>query len=112
MTVTVDAKGMPAGTAELTLETRRSVIRGSLVSPEKLKAMREEEAWAAMDRNYAQASDKVIERFNKPLSAGQASFVVKLPKVPGEYELKALVAGGGEAAAGHRKIRVAGRSLR
>jgi hypothetical protein len=107
LTVTLEALAVPEGRAELTVETRRTVIRGALVAPERLKALPEAEAWAAMAKNYAAASDKVVARAGQPVKEGRATFRVKAPREPGEYILKVLVAGGGEAAAGHVRVRVA-----
>ena len=102
----VDAEGFTRGRVMLTLETQRSVIRAPLVSPEDLRAMSDDDAWAAMRKNYAAASDKIVAVSEGELASGKAAFHLIAPLTPGEYELKALVSGEGQAAAGHLRIRV------
>jgi hypothetical protein len=107
--VLVEAPAVPSGTATLTIETRRSVIRGKLIPPEAIEEMNEREAWAAMSKNYATAIDKVVARDLKPVSNARANFAIKAPKAPGDYEIKVFVAGSGHgAAAGHVRVRVEG----
>lgn len=102
--VVVESAAIREGSAALTLETKRSVIRGALVSPETIKGLPDAEAWATVDRNYAMASDKVMERSTQRVLGGRATFEVVAPKAPGEYALKVLVSGGGDAAAGYAKL--------
>jgi Peptidase family C25 len=109
LSVNVEVPAIPAGTAILTVETPRSVIRGELVSPRELEAMADDAAWAAMRRNYEVASNKVVARLEQPIAGGRASFKVSAPGAAGEYELKVFAAGGGEAAAGHLRVRVGGK---
>jgi len=108
LTVTVEAPSVPSGTAALTVETRRSVIRGKLVPSEAIEKMKEREAWAAMSKNYATAIDKVVARESKPMEGGRATFRIKAPRAPGEYEIKVFAAGSGEGAAGHLRVKVEG----
>jgi hypothetical protein len=107
--VTVASPAVPSGTAALTIETRRSVIRGKLIPAEAIEKMTEREAWAAMSKNYATAIDKVVARDNKPIANARSSFSIKAPKAPGEYEIKVFASGSGHgAAAGHLRVRVEG----
>jgi hypothetical protein len=104
--VTMEATALPSGTAHLTIETRRSVIRGKLTPPDALTKMPEIEAFQAMAKNYAMATDKIITRASQPISGGRATFHVKAPSEPGDYILKVFAGGGGDAAAGHARLRV------
>jgi hypothetical protein len=107
--VTVASPAVPSGTAALTIETRRSVIRGKLIPTEAIEKMTEREAWAAMSKNYATAIDKVVARDTKPIANGQSSFSIKAPKDPGDYEIKVFASGSGQgAAAGHLRVRIEG----
>jgi hypothetical protein len=107
--VTVASPAVPSGTAALTIETRRSVIRGKLIPTEAIEKMTEREAWAAMSKNYATAIDKVVARDTKPIANGQSSFSIKAPKDPGDYEIKVFASGSGHgAAAGHLRVRIEG----
>jgi hypothetical protein len=110
LTVTVESPAVPTGTAALTVETRRSVIRGKLIPPEEIEEMKEAEAWAAMGKNYATATDKVVARQSMPISTGRATFLVKAPRAPGEYAIKVFASGSGEGASGHARVRVEGPS--
>jgi hypothetical protein len=106
LTLAVEAPAVPSGKAALTIETRRSVIRGKLVPPDELTEMTPDEAFAAMAKNYATASDKVVARAEQPIAGGRAALRVKAPSEPGEYVIKVFAAGGGEAASGHARIHV------
>jgi hypothetical protein len=94
------------GSAQLTVETKRSVIRASLIPPAAIRAMRDEEAWSAMRWNYGAASDKIVARASSSIDGGVAMFRVIAPDPPGDYELKVLATGTGKTAAGHLRIRV------
>jgi hypothetical protein len=104
--VTLESKEIGVGKATLTVETRRSVIRGNLVSPRELEKLRDNEAWEAMRKNYQAAMNKVVTRSEGPISGGRAVFEVKAPVEPGEYAIKGFAAGGGDAATSVVEVRV------
>lgn len=108
LVVTLASKEIGTGKAVLTVETRRSVIRGELVSPSELEGLRESEAWEAMRKNYQAAMNKVVTRAEEAISGGRAVFKVKAPAAPGDYALKGFAAGGGEAATSVVEVRVKG----
>ncbi|UQA62227.1 C25 family cysteine peptidase [Polyangium aurulentum] len=104
--VTLESKEIDTGNATLTVETRRSVIRGKLVSPSELENLRESDTWKAMRKNYQAAMNKVVTQAKGPISGGRAVFKVKAPVEPGEYAIKGFAAGGGEAATSVVQVRV------
>ncbi len=106
-TIHVDTKDIPTGKALLTVETRRSVVRATVQSADALKAMPNDEAWETMRKTYEAATNKVVSQDEQTLANGHATFRVKLPDEPGEYAIKVLVAGNGDTAAGHVKVKVA-----
>jgi hypothetical protein len=108
LTVTVESPAVPSGTASLTVETRRSVIRGKMIPPDAIDEMRADKAWEALRKNYATATDKVVSRDAKPIEKGLATFRVKAPREPGEYAIKVFASGSGEGAAGHVRVKVVG----
>lgn len=112
LTVTVEAPAVPSGRASLTVETRRSVIRGAMIPSDEIEKMREPKAWQALRKNYATATDKIVSRDTKPIAKGLATFRVKAPREPGDYSIKVFASGSGEGAAGHARIKVQGGSSR
>lgn len=107
VTISIESKEIPSGKALLTVETRRSVVRAKVPSEATLRAMPEEEAWAAMRASHAAASDKVVSRAEAAVVEGRASFRVKMPAEPGAYAIKVFASGSGEAAMGHTRLTVA-----
>ncbi|MDI3291396.1 C25 family cysteine peptidase [Polyangium sp. 15x6] len=105
--VSVDTPSIPMGKALFTLETKRSVVRTKVPGEAELQSMPEAEAWEVLRKTYAAASDKVITRKEKDVSGGRAEFSVRLPLDPGDYVIKVFVAGSGQAAAGHARVKVA-----
>ncbi|MDI1443866.1 C25 family cysteine peptidase [Polyangium sp. 6x1] len=105
--IAVEAPGIPTGTALLTVETKRSVVRTKVLGEAELRAMPEDEAWDVLRKTYAAASDKVISRMEEAVTGGRAAFRVKLPAEAGEYVLKVFAAGSGQAATGHARVKVA-----
>ena len=104
--VEVEASGAGRATVRLTLETRRSVIRGEIVAPSVLETLSDDEASAAMMRNHRTASNKVLWSEVRAAEGGRAAFRLSAPREPGDYALKAIVEGGDSAAVGHRALRV------
>jgi hypothetical protein len=105
--LTVEVKDVPVGTALLTVETKRSVIRTPVPSAFALQRMPEPEMWETMRRTYAAATDKVVSRHEQPVKNGVAIFRVKLPDVDGEYAMKVFVTGSGQTSTGYVKVKVA-----
>ncbi|TKC97902.1 C25 family cysteine peptidase [Polyangium fumosum] len=104
--ISVEASGIPTGTALLTVETKRSVVRTKVPGEAELEAMPEEQAWEVLRKTYAAASDKVITRLEGALHEGRAEFRVKLPVEAGEYVIKVFAGGSGQAATGHARVKV------
>lgn len=96
-----------SGSALVTIETQRSVIRGALVPPSTLDAMTREQAFAAMEENRKKSTDKVVTRATAPLAGGRASVTMRAPSEPGAYVVKVIVVGASGVAAGHAALRVA-----
>lgn len=109
--IEVDTQGMVAGKALLTIETKRSVIRGPVPSTIALRQMSEPELWESMRTTYNAAIDKVVSRHEQALVEGKATFPVKLPDNEGDYVLKVFVTGNGETSNGHVRIKVAKPSI-
>jgi Peptidase family C25 len=104
--IDVRVDGIATGDAIVTLETRRSKIRGALVSPSALAAMSADAAAKAMEKNHATASDKVVSRATAKIDGGSARVTLTAPVEPGAYIVKVFAHGGGRAAAGSAKLRV------
>jgi hypothetical protein len=88
--VDVAAPTVVDGKVHVTLETRRSVLKGPMVRPEGLTRMTAPEAFAAMGRNNALANDKVVVPGDGDLRAGHARVKLRAPSEPGEYVVKAF----------------------
>lgn len=98
------AKG--ATRARVTLETRRSVVRGAIVTADALEAMPLPRALEAMEKNATLANDKVVAERTVKLEAGAGELELELPKTTGSYVVKAITEGG-PAAIGHVELVVA-----
>jgi hypothetical protein len=110
LAVTVTAPTIATGGAIITIETPRSVIRGTLVSPSALDAMSRADAFAAMDENRKKAADKIVTRTTRPFANGRATATLTVPAEPGPYVVKVIVAGAaasGGIAVGNASLRVA-----
>jgi hypothetical protein len=94
------------GPVAVTVETHRSVIRGAMVARAELDRLPAAEASAAMARNHATASNKVVTRGEGALREGRATVSVPLPREPGRYVVKAWASSGSAVAAGHTEITV------
>lgn len=105
--VNVNAEGILAGKANLTIETKRSVIRTPAPSAIALRQMAEREMWETMRQTYNAAVDKVVSRNEQVVNNGSAKFQVKLPDVEGDYVIKVFVTGNGVASTGHVRVKVA-----
>jgi hypothetical protein len=103
--VEVTAPSVAEGRVHVTIETRRSAIRGAVVPASNLATMSDGEAFAAMARNNAAANDKVVAAADGVLQAGRAAVTLRAPDA-GEYVVKAF-ASGTDAALGHAMLRVA-----
>jgi len=107
VSVSVETPAIAEGNVKLTVETKRSVVRTKVPGDAELRAMPEPEAWEALRKTYAAASDKVITRLEGTVKAGRAELHPKLPAEAGDYVIKVYVVGGGQAATGHTRVKVA-----
>lgn len=105
--INTDVQGISTGKAVLTIETKRSVIRGPVPSAIALRQMSEPELWESMRTTYNAAIDKVVSRNEQALTGGKAAFAVELPAIEGDYVIKVFVTGNGEASTGHVRVKVA-----
>jgi hypothetical protein len=96
--VTVTLAGR--GPTVVTLETDRATIRAPL---EPIDGLADEDAFAAMVRNWGRATDKVIVRADVP--AHTATVDLDMPEAPGTYVIKAFESGK-TPAAGHLTVEV------
>jgi hypothetical protein len=104
VSVSVSAGAISAGKALITLETRRSAIRGKVVDGAALEAMSTEAAFQAMAKNYAIASNKIVASKEIDVTGGAASLDLEVPKTKGAYVVKVLVRGDGKVAVGHAEL--------
>src|SRR5262249_26544976 len=102
----VKAGAIASGKATLTLETKRSTIRGAITAPTALDAMGTDAAFAAMAKNYAVGSNKIVASQDVDVNDGVATATFDVPKAVDSYVVKAFVHGGGDAAMGHAKFEV------
>ena len=75
----------------VTIETRRNVIRGSIVPAAALEKMPVPKAFERMEDNHRTAIDKVVVSLERPLTKGPAQVRLAAPTEPGEYVVKVLV---------------------
>ena len=106
LSVAITASVPNAGTATVTLETKRSTIRGTLTPPSTLESMTTDAAFAAMAKNYALASDKVVATKEIAFQKGLGTGELAMPKAPGDYVIKVLLRGDGGVAIGHADLKV------
>jgi HSP20 family molecular chaperone IbpA len=91
--VEVKLPGLAKGRARVTLETRRTVVRGKIVDEAALDALPEPRALEAMEKNAALANDKVVLEKRVELEAGAGVVELDLPRIPGAYVVKAISEG-------------------
>jgi hypothetical protein len=92
--VAVKLPGLATGFARVTLETRRTVVRGKLVDEAALEALPEPRALEAMEKNATLANDKVVLEKRVAIEAGAGAIELELPRIPGAYVVKAITEGG------------------
>jgi hypothetical protein len=91
--VTLTIASPVSGTAQVTLETPRSVIRGALTPQSSIEQMGREDALVAIDDNRRKAADKIVARATATVTNGAATVTLTAPKQPGRYVVKGIVAG-------------------
>jgi hypothetical protein len=104
--VTVTTAAITQGRVTLTLETQRSVVRGTPTPWAELITLPLDDLRAAMAKNYEQVMDKVVLTVPLTLDDGQATASIPAPQVPGKYYVKVLVEGQGETAVGSARVLV------
>ena len=92
-----------AGTAQVTLETERSVILATLTPVENPELP---ESWPVVQENWARAVDKVVAASEVPVVGGAFAGRITIPAdVPaGTYQLKVYARDGGGDAIGHVEV--------
>lgn len=83
--------GVTRGSALITVETRRRVIRHPLVSAAALEKLPLDQAFARMAENHEKALDKVLFSTEHPFEDGLAAVRLTAPLEPGDYVIKAFV---------------------
>lgn len=108
LTVTIASDVVKSGELVVTLETQRSVVRGQLVPWRLIEKLETADALATMASNYERATETVVSTHHAALRGGVAVVKVPAPRVNGKYVVKAWLAGGGTAGAGHAPLTIAG----
>lgn len=104
--LTVEANGITAGKAFLTIETKRSMIRTKVPSAFLLQQMPEQEMWKTIRDTYEAVSNKVVLRAEGAIIDGSARFSIRFPAIEGEYVAKVFATGNGNTSSGHIKVKV------
>ena len=108
----VSSPVVATGRVTITLETRRTQIRGTQVPVRMLDQLPLDKAFEQMAANHELALDKVLDTAESELSTGRATLTMGAPKAAGSYIVKVLVegtakTGGGRiVAVGHRAFEV------
>ncbi len=104
--LTVEAIGITAGKAFLTIETKRSTIRTKVPSAFLLQQMPEQEMWKTIRDTYEAVSNKVVLQTEVTIVDGSARFSIRFPEIEGDYVAKVFATGNGTTSSGHIKVKI------
>jgi hypothetical protein len=92
--------------ALVTVELRRTDVRGELRPADQIDQLPLDAALDAMSDNHARVSDKVLARSEHAVDDGRARFEVRAPDRPGDYVIKVFALGGDRTGWGHAPFSV------
>jgi hypothetical protein len=104
--ITASATDFAEGDALITMETERREVKPGLVPLDLSETAPLEATFAAMAKNHAIATDKVVSKSELRMASGRAVAELDAPSKPGRYVVKVLLSNGRDVATAHARFDV------